>query len=489
MNQFRHTAVWLLLSALLSSLQAASPPLFDIAAIRDPSSLEITVIDDWKPSAKDASIRQKLIEVTVCEWWPGQKVRLPVTLNVPAEGGPCQNVVVANQGLANKLALPTGGQLTLLKEHGVGVVLIGMGTIDAMKPVGQLHEGMRQQILKTQNARYTPAWIWGMSQMRALTAALTEPEAFAPEKVLTTGGSKRGVASAVAAIHDDRFTAILPVVAPPLGNPGTPAYVIGTAPENLAETDDRFFADLTAGKLGLDPSIQQPLEARALRRASTRVTMEEAKVAGWSDHDIATITDRVWDACRTAPILAQLQERGLEVFYNVGTNDSVTPLLLELGRQYPAFPICIIPGGQHGGPSTAGFTRRTPLAPEVQDNFLGFALHHFANHRSFITGPEIQHQWNPDTKTLTVIALFANKAAPQSNALWWNLNRSEPYTLPYEYDQWDSTPMKNIGTGKFEATIQLEEASTRIDFLTLHTDTENNLPLTVSSPYLRIENR
>ena len=59
---------------------------YDMPAVRDASTLETRVIEDWHPWAKDAGVRQKLIEITVCEWWPGQKVRLPVTLLAPAKG-------------------------------------------------------------------------------------------------------------------------------------------------------------------------------------------------------------------------------------------------------------------------------------------------------------------------------------------------------------------------------------------------------------------
>ncbi len=46
---------------------------YDMAALRDPSTLETKVIEDWHPLGKDTGIRQKFIEITVCEWWPGQK--------------------------------------------------------------------------------------------------------------------------------------------------------------------------------------------------------------------------------------------------------------------------------------------------------------------------------------------------------------------------------------------------------------------------------
>src|SRR3954453_13370270 len=143
---------------------------YDMPAARDASTLETRVIEDWHPWAKDAAVRQKLVEITVCEWWPGQKVRLPVTLNAPVAGGPCRNVIVGNMGLALRPTLPTGATLRLLKEHGVGVVLVGMGTIDAMQPAGTLHLGMQEHLLQTKDARFTPAWIWGLSDMRGLTA-------------------------------------------------------------------------------------------------------------------------------------------------------------------------------------------------------------------------------------------------------------------------------------------------------------------------------
>lgn len=464
-----------------------SAPLFDAGAIRDRSTLEIKVLQDWKLYPRDKSIRQKLIEITVCEWWPGQKVRLPVTLNAPAKGTVCRNLVIANQPLANRAVAPTRGQLTLLKEHGVGIVLIGMGTIDAMEPKGKLHHGMREQMLKTKDPRYTAGWIWGMSQMRALTAAQTEPAVFQPEKVLTTGGSKRGVASALAGIHDERFTAILPVVAPPLGDPGSPVHVLGTGPDHLDAIDRQFFADLAAGKLDLPDSAAQALRDRAERRSAVRLTLEQARAAGWSAADIARVNATVWNSARITDYLPALRQRGLEIFYNVGCNDSVTPALRQLGERYPDFSICIIPGGQHGGPKDAGYTRRVPLMQEVQDNFLSFARHHFFRDRRMIKVPKIEGTWSPSARRLQVSVTFPDGTEPEKNELWWNVNRSEPYTLPFDYDEWKPVELKRNSVGAYVGEVRLKMPPRRIDFVSLHTHTENGLPLTVSSPYRRIE--
>ncbi len=459
-------------------LSAEDKPLFDIEEIRDTGTLEVEVLQDWQPAPKDEAVRQKLIEITVCEWWPGRKVRLPVTLNAPVDRGPCRNVIVANQGLGKKATLPRGGELELLKEYGVGVVLIGMSTIDAMEPVGELHLGMQKQLLETKDPRYTVSWIWGMSQMRALTAAMTEPRVFRPEKVLATGGSKRGVASAAAGIHDDRFTAILPVVAPPMGNPGTDHFLMGAESEILQSIDAKFYGTHDSG-------VEQALRERAERRANQRVSLERAREAGWTDADVDGITDRVWDASRVVDQLDDLEERGLEIFYNVGTNDSVSPGLIELGEEFPDFPICIIPGGQHGGPATAGFTRQVPKLPEIQENFTSFARHHFFGHRGMPPAPAIESR--RAGSGVEVVVNFPEGFEPERNELWWSFDRSPAYTLPFEYDHWDAANLEKGADGRLVATIPLRENVEKVDFLSLHTHTENGLPITFSSPYRRVE--
>lgn len=472
-------------AALSANAANDSSRLFDIAAIRDPSTLETTVVHDWKPYAKDPSIRQKLIEITICEWWPGQKVRLPVTLSAPANGGPCRNVLLVNQTLPLKTARLRAEELTLLKEHGVGVVMVGMGTIEAMKPVGRLHDGMREQLLKTKDVRFSPAWIWGMSQMRGLTAAAAEPEAFQPEKVLATGGSKRGVGAAVAGIHDDRITAIQPVVAPPMGNPGG-VVVLGTESKSILNANKEFFADLGAGKLGLPATTKEALEGRNGRRVNVRITLEQARAAGWSDAEIDALTDRYWDAGRIVDFLMRLRAREFEYFYTVGANDSVSPALLQLGKLFPDFPIHITPGGQHGGPVGAGFDRRTPVLPEVKNDFMTFALHHFFDARAMLAPPNLSHSWNAAKRTLLVEAKFTDGSEPQGNALWWAIDKSEPFTLPFEYDKWAQVKMKRIGKGKYAGRIRLDREPQRLDVLTVHTHEENDLSLTISSPYLRV---
>ncbi len=475
-----------LLAATLSAPAAITPAAYDLPAIRDASTLETRVIQDWRPAPRDAAIRQKLIEITACEWWPGQKVRLPVTLNAPAAGGPCRTVIIGNMGFAPRPTLPTGAMLRLLKENGVGIVLVGMGTIDAMPPVGTLHLGMKSHLLATKDARFTPAWIWGLSDMRALTAAIAEADVFQPSKVLVTGGSKRGVAAAAAGIHDDRFTAIMPVVAPPLGNPGG-YFVIGTEPAAIAAANRQFLADLAAGKHPeLPASAHAALVDRDTRRGDERITLAAARAAGWSEDEITAMNDRAWDVCRTTSHLPALQRRGLEIFYNVGANDSVSPALVEVGRRFPAFPLYIVPGGQHGGPKGAGFTRQVPAQTAVEDNLYAFAQHHFFGRRALIAAPTLQTTWDATTRTVQVTVTFTDGTEPQRNEVSWSGQRHPPYTLAFEYDHWQTMSLVRDGPASFIGRVPLPAGVDTIELLSHHTHTTHGIPLSVSSPLLRL---
>ena len=458
--------------------------LFDSEVIRDRSTLETDVLVDWRPLPGDPSLRQKLVEITVCEWWEGQSVRIPVTFIVPSEGDPCSNVLLINMSLTPKPATPKGVALELVKEHGVGIIMVGMGTVETMKPTNTLHLGMREQFLRTKDIRYTTAWVWGLSQMRGLTAAIAESDAFRPTKVLATGGSKRGIASAVAGIHDDRYTAIMPIVAPPLGNPGG-VSVLGTGSREIDEANRRFLRNIGAGRSELDTSVKGVLEDRANRRANTRVTIEQAKKAGWTEDEMRQANDTVWDASRIVDYLPQLKTRGLEFFYNVGTNDSVSPALLELGKRWADFPINIVPGGQHGGPATAGYTRRVTIQPEVESNLRSFASSHFFGSQAVFEAPQVVGSWNESFKVFDVLVRFPDGSEPDSNELWWALDKSEPFTLSFEYDSWDSISLKQMGKSVYIGRISFVKKPDRLDFLTTHTLMKDGLSWTRSSPYQR----
>jgi hypothetical protein len=467
-----------ILLCLTTSRAEVRPGNYDLATVRDASTLETLVLEEWHPSAKDPSIRQKLIEITVCEWWAGQKVRLPVSFSAPAAGGPCQNIIVGNMGLVAKPGLPGGAMLRLLKERGVGIVLIGMTTVDAMPPIGALDVGMKANLLKTKDMRYTPAWIWGLSDMRALTAALVEKEVFQPLKVLATGGSKCGVATAAAGIADARFTAILPYAAPIIDSPGGP-YIEGMMPATITELNAAFLAASTL-------PVREALASRQQIRAHERLTLREVHDAGWSETEISDACTAAWEVCRLTNYLPQLQQRGLEIFYIQGSNDNVSPGLLNLCKRFPGLPMTVLPGVQHGGAKEAGFMKQVGSQPELQDSLYAFAQHHFFNTRPMVAAPTISQHWDKASQRLQVTVSFPDHSEPQTNQLWWSIDRHPDYTLQMEYDTWQSVPLHATGPATFAGEVQLQTPAHTLDFISVHSQTTAGSTLTLSGPLSRI---
>jgi hypothetical protein len=243
---------------------------------------------------------------------------------------------------------------------------------------------------------------------------------------------------------------------------------------------------MAAGKIpGITAAGVDPLASREKIRAAERITVDEARAAGWSAEEMKAASTLAWEVCRTTNYLPTLQKRGLEIFYNEGSNDNVSPGLREVGRQFPNLPIYVVPGGQHGGAKAAGFVKQVGSLPEVDENLHAFALHHFFQSRSMVAPPKVTQYWDAATHRLQVSVNFPDKAEPQKNDLWWSVNRHPDYTLAMEYDAWDCVPMHQTGPGTFAGEAVLSEAPRTLDFITVHQHTANDSTLTLSSPLLR----
>lgn len=451
---------------------------YDMTSVRDAATLETRVIEDWKPLAKDASLRSKLVEITVCEWWPGQKVRLPVAMLAPVDKV-CTNVLIENMALAPKVPVPTGAKLRLLKEHGVGLVFIAMVPITDMEPVGKLHLEMEEHFVKTKDARYTPAWIWGLSDMRALTAAIAEKEVFQPTKVLTTGGSKRGVGAAASCIADDRITAMMPVVAPIIDSPGGP-YVEGTLDPAITKMNEAFIASMRS-EVGRNAML-----VRQKARSDERLTLESVKAAGWSDAEIKAASQLAWEVCRTTNYLDALQKRGVDILYCQGSNDNVSPGLLELGEKFPQLPVYIMPGGQHGGAKEAGFTKPVASQPDVDANLHAFALRHFFGTHKQMPSPRLSVKRNNETQRFQITVELPDGTEPESNDVFWSVNRHPDYSMQMEFDEWKSAPLQKSGKVTYAGEVMLEGDAKTVDFITVHKHTADGTTFTVSSHIVRV---
>jgi len=71
------------LLSLFFSLSAFGMKVFDMEEIRDPSTLQIKVLQDWHKVQGPIATRQKLVTINVGDLWPGQEYRVPVRMVVP----------------------------------------------------------------------------------------------------------------------------------------------------------------------------------------------------------------------------------------------------------------------------------------------------------------------------------------------------------------------------------------------------------------------
>jgi hypothetical protein len=168
--------------------------LFNIEEILDESTLEIKTLQDWHVDEVTGTTRQKLIEINVAEWWPGQDFRIPVRMIVPLEGkAKGFHITGANPyETLMKDAKPSDFDAKLL-ANGVGIVKTHVKRVAKIPGKQGLLQKMEKLNKEERNPRYSQVWIWSMTLMRAATAAYAETDHFEKGKVAGAGSSKNGI--------------------------------------------------------------------------------------------------------------------------------------------------------------------------------------------------------------------------------------------------------------------------------------------------------
>jgi len=217
MDRIRATASLVILAALVIVVTSATTfaqdsgvkyDLFNTEEILDESTLEIKILEDWHVDNMTGTTRQKLIEINVAEWWPGQDYRIPVRLIVPLEGKAKGFSITGANPYETLMedSKPNDFQAKLL-AGGVGIVKTHVKAFRQIPGKQGLEQKMGRMFMKDLNPRFTTLWIWSMTLMRATTAAYAEVDHFEKGKVAGSGSSKNGISPAVALINDERFTA------------------------------------------------------------------------------------------------------------------------------------------------------------------------------------------------------------------------------------------------------------------------------------------
>ena len=482
-NMLNHLAAisLFIVCAACSTMSAVATPakvnsIFNTEEILDENTLETKTLQDWHPVG---ATRQKLIEINVAQWWPGQDYRIPVRLIVPLEGkAKGFSITGANPyETLMKDARPTDFQAKLL-AGGVGIVKTHVKAFRQIPGKQGLEQKMRRVFMKDLNPRYTTLWIWSMTLMRATTAAYAETDYFEKGKVAGSGNSKNGISPAVALINDERFTATCSDHAFAYYSPTRRADR-----EEMAKADaanKAFFEAVKAGDIELEQ--QRGKIYQRVMVGSERSMDKMARETGRSMDEMQTFADRLWSSVCVAENWDRLMERGVDILFQPGTHDYVAYDILWGAQNHPQLPVYYEPNGGHS---------QTPHVAAAKDeqNRDAFLWNHFFGGDSLLKPPAASHKIDKDK--LNVSVSFDEGPQSISGRIWWIYDRAPAGSAPFLHapipqDQW-ADMKRDPKTGSWTATIPLQEGASRVDFFTNHGHMSNGYKQYLSSPYTRVE--
>ena len=109
---------------------ASTDSIFSTKEILDETTLETRILQDWHSVG---ATRQKLIEINVADWWPGQDYRIPVRLIMPLEGKSQGFHITGTEELESlsKDFKPNAFEAKLL-ANGVSLVMTGIKALNTI---------------------------------------------------------------------------------------------------------------------------------------------------------------------------------------------------------------------------------------------------------------------------------------------------------------------------------------------------------------------
>ena len=453
--------------------------LFNTEEILDESTLETKTLQDWHIDTKTGSTRQKLVEINVAQWWPGQDYRIPVRLIVPLEGK-AKGFHITGGNTAEFLRKdinPNAFDAKLL-ANGVGIVKTVVKVINTIPGKQGVQKKMGKLFQEDLNPRYNPLWIWSMTLMGATTAAYAEVDYLEKGKVAGSGGSKNGISPAVALINDERFTATCSGVAWAWASP-TRKGDRGEL-QKVQAANNTFFEAAKAGEFELE--TQRAKWYRRHMGGSNSSMDKMAKKAGISMDELHDRTDRFMTSVCVTEDWDRLMERGVDMLFQPGTHDWVAYDILWGAQNHPQLPVYYKPNGGH---------EQKPHGAAYMDNqnLQAFLWNHFFGGEPLLSPPASSHEMIGDK--LKIHVRFENGPQAESGRIWWMYDRAPAGSAPFLHvripeDQWADME-RDPQTGFWTATIPLQEGASRVDFFSNYGKVVNGYQQYLSSPYTRVE--
>ncbi len=394
---------------LLGSLLMAAPafgPLFPPAEVLDRTSLDLKISEpsDYSPvSAPERKLKRIDLTFTSFEW-AGEKWRHPAMILLPDRVAPeyrGAGVVIAGNG-----SRPDGAPFRYAEAAALmGIPALAITGANPGPHYGAKNEGavmslMQKKFLETGD----PHWIGYTALSRVIVRAVTAMQAVPgvqADRFVITGGSKRAMASWVAAAADDRIVGAYPG-----------AWNFANFEASLRLQVERYGPDYKKG--GEGPASESPG-----RRLATLSTPRSKEYQRFLD-----------------PWLWRDRIANKKILFSAGANDPLFPPLSDTVF-LPGMPkstrILLIPNQGHGHDSEREFVAwRMWLA------------HVFANRPV----PEIALDWKREKDTIQLSAAVTSGNPIQTVTAWSATQERGAYLEC----RWTPTPLA-VANGVYRATV------------------------------------
>ena len=381
----------------------AAELLFDVDAIRDPSTLGVKVIKDWHEVGGPISTRRKTIEIHVGELWQGQGLRVPVRFIVPADRKAKGFYLKGDLRAGN---LDTDFRLkevdSELLKGGVGIVST---VITAGYPSKQLQQKMAERFHRTLDPHFlVEYWGWPAILMRSITAAHAEADHFEPGKIAMSGRSKRGASSSIVLNVDSRTTGLHAAASP-----------IAASPIRLCDT--KAWAALENYDLAGNPRRpNQVLPFSGVKSHFAAGGMyglnhtPKLLKAGHPWKDIQKLAARLKPHVFVSENLDQLRARKVDMLFHPGTHDYICYDVPWIGTHYPQIPVYLKANSSHGG-------KDDKTLDPGQANLSTFLLDHFFDDvHDLLSPPKVDHQLVGNRLQITVT--FPTKSKSETGDIY-----------------------------------------------------------------------
>jgi len=442
--------------------------LFDMAAMRDPSTLDVSVIKDWHLVDGRAPSRQKVIEITVGEAYPGKDYRVRVQFVVPADKKAKGFTLT---GGVSERDISVGGCDVELIDAGVGLVKTHINNLP-----GDLKRPRDELFCKTLDPRYRNFWIWPATYMRAITAAYAEEDHFEKGKVLVSGVSKVGETSAITLINDERVTAAFGLVCPIYASPARLSD-----PAALAELDA-----YNRAQANTEPGRRRPRGGGWLGGLAGPSMRPGALAAGKTEEDLRMFALSLADQLFISRNVDKLKARGADFFFQPGTHDMVSYDGIWGGMNAPDVPVYNGANSGHGG-------KGHPANLRV-GNRSAFTLSHFLGaEKPMLEPPALSTKIHGNTLEVTV--KFKPGSEEENGRIFWVFDRGPDCTPAYLEVLIPDENWKDMVYDKTQkawtVTIDLDRKASHIDVFSNHQKTVSTgggqYTTGISSPYTRVK--